>query len=290
LGGLQTLGGVAQVVGGAGLCTTIVGCLAGGPLVLRGLDDVQAGVRAYVTGEHVETFTYQATFALTGSPTAAFATDLTTGLISPSVAAGTLIKTARAARLTRMSSVSRAINELDDALRVSGISDAIADSARAISPASEGVRISGRAYTKLDALERRLAGWGIKLERDADEVLDEIGVLTGRRMRALFSGFDDGTGVLTLRAGATRYEVLHELSHILDFRRNPSQWIRAASSDALANALRETAVYNRLRGSRSWWKLSFPERLDALRYVQRLRRELNLPSEHPWTNTFKPRS
>jgi hypothetical protein len=94
------------------------------------VDDVQAGVRAYVTGEHVETFTYQATLALTGSQTAAFATDLTTGLISPSVAAGTLIKTARAARLTRLGAVSKAINELDDALRLSRTTNAIADLAR----------------------------------------------------------------------------------------------------------------------------------------------------------------
>ena len=153
--------------------------------------------------------------------------------------------------------------------------------------ASEGARVPGELYTKLDALERLLNRWGIRLERNADSVLDKIGLLKGKRLRAQFEGFDDGTGILSLRANPTRYEVLHELSHVLDFRKNPVEWIRAASNDDLANVLRETAVFNRLRGSRSWWKLSFAEQLDSLTYVQKLRKFYDLPGGAPWVNIFK---
>lgn len=77
-----------------------------------------------------------------------------------------------------------------------------------------------------------------------------------------------GTGVLRVRKNATRYEVLHELGHALDFRRNPTQWVRPASNEGLSLLLREQAVYNRLRNSRSWNLFNFQERLHAYRYIE----------------------
>lgn len=88
-------------------------------------------------------------------------------------------------------------------------------------------RRSGQLYTKLDRLESRLQGRGIRLERNADNALDAIGQSRGVNLGALF----EGSGILRVRAGATRYEVLHELGHVLDFRRNPSQWVRPASNE-----------------------------------------------------------
>ncbi len=134
----------------------------------------------------------------------------------------------------------------------------------------QNLRSSGQLYTKLDRLELRLRGWGIRLERNADNVLDSIGQSRGVNVSALFEGSVDGTGVLRLRAGVTRYEVLHELGHILDFRRNPTQWVRPASSERLSLLHREQAVYNRLRNSRSWELFDFQERLHAYHYIKRL--------------------
>jgi hypothetical protein len=131
-------------------------------------------------------------------------------------------------------------------------------------------RSSGQLYTKLDQLERRLSGWGIRLQRNSDDALDVIGEARGVNIGALFEGNINGTGVLRVRANATRYEVLHELGHILDFRRNPTQWVRPASNEALSLLLREQAVYNRLRNSRSWYLFNFQERLHAYRYIESL--------------------
>ena len=131
-------------------------------------------------------------------------------------------------------------------------------------------RRGGEVYTKLDQLERRLAGWGIKLERNADNYLDATGLADGKKYGAMFEGSVKGNGTFYLRADATRYEVLHELSHVLDFRKGPNAWVRAASNDTLANLLREQAVFNRLRNSRSWDLLNFQERLHAYGYIKSL--------------------
>jgi len=136
--------------------------------------------------------------------------------------------------------------------------------------AMQASRRSGKLYTKFDQLERRLGGWGIRLERNADEALDAIGEARGVNIGALFAGNVNGTGVLRVRANATRYEVLHELGHVLDFRRNPTQWVRPASNEGLSLLLREQAVYNRLRNSRSWYLFNFQERLHAYRYIESL--------------------
>ena len=131
-------------------------------------------------------------------------------------------------------------------------------------------RRAGQLYSKFDQLERLLSGWGIRLERNADDALDAMGESRGVNIGALFEGNVHGTGVLRVRATATRYEVLHELGHVLDFRRNPTQWVRPASNEGFSLLLREQAVYNRLRNSRSWYLLNFQERLHAYRYIESL--------------------
>lgn len=125
-------------------------------------------------------------------------------------------------------------------------------------------------YVKLDRLESRLRGWGIRLERNADSALNAIGKSRGVKINAMFEGSVDGTGVLRIRDGITRFEVLHELSHVLDFRRGPSLWVCPASNDGLSTLLREQAAYNRLRNSRSWGLLNFQERLHSFCYIKSL--------------------
>ncbi len=136
--------------------------------------------------------------------------------------------------------------------------------------AARSRRIPGDLYKRLEQLERRLERWGILLERNADDELDTIGEARGVYIAALFHGKMDGTGILRIRRNPTQYEILHELGHILDFRRNPVFWVRPASNEALALVIREQAVYNRLRNSRSWYRLSFEERLHAYRYIENL--------------------
>ena len=104
-------------------------------------------------------------------------------------------------------------------------------------------RRGGEVYTKLDQLERRLAGWGIKLERNADNYLDATGLADGKKYGAMFEGSVKGNGTFYLRADATRYEVLHELSHVLDFRKGPNAWVRA-----------EVKCHPRIWKARGFWQ------------------------------------
>ena len=83
-------------------------------------------------------------------------------------------------------------------------------------------------------------------------------------------GETNGSGIFYLRSDATRYEVLHELSHTLDFRSGPAQWVNAASTPELGNLLREQAAFNRLYNSRSWLSLNPQEKLDAINYLNGL--------------------
>ena len=131
-------------------------------------------------------------------------------------------------------------------------------------------RVVGSRYKRIDQLTRRLDGWKIDVYSDADDILDLRGALEGRQLGALFTGRPDGTGRLLLRSDATRYEVLHELSHVLDFRFNPREWIHAARNNELSKVMREQAVFNRLRNGRKWWMLSFQEQLHAYRLIERV--------------------
>jgi hypothetical protein len=128
-------------------------------------------------------------------------------------------------------------------------------------------RVPGPRYTKRDQLTRRLKSWGLDVYPDADDILDLYGALDGKEYGALFLGRSGGTGRLLLRSDATRYEVLHELSHILDFRMDPRGWVHAASNKELTEILQEQAVFNRLRNGRKWWTLNLKEKLHAIEYI-----------------------
>jgi len=128
----------------------------------------------------------------------------------------------------------------------------------------------GPRYRKIGRLERRLKGWGIDVYRDADDILDLKGAATNRHLGAEFTGRSDGTGRLLLRTDATRYEVLHELSHVLDFRINPRGWVHASRNKNLSNIMCEQAVFNRLRNGKKWWTFTFQEQLHAFRYIERI--------------------
>jgi hypothetical protein len=129
-------------------------------------------------------------------------------------------------------------------------------------------RRSIRRYRKLDALNRRLRAWGLQLERNSEEYLDQFTV--DRQVGALFHRSLDGTGVLYVRSDETTYEVLHELAHILDYLKSPKKWVNPASTPALGDLLREQAAFNRFRNSRSWFRLTIDERRHAIEYIRRL--------------------
>lgn len=95
-----------------------------------------------------------------------------------------------------------------------------------------------------------------------------IGRQRGVNIGAMFEGNIDGTGVLYLRSMPTRFEVSHELAHILDFRHSPQNFIRWGSTDAAANLAREQSVFNRFQQhSRIWHTFNPQERAAALRYI-----------------------
>ena len=54
-GAMQTVGGAAAVVGGAYACTSLVGCLAGGPAVVVGWDQGNSGLATMIDGQPYRT-------------------------------------------------------------------------------------------------------------------------------------------------------------------------------------------------------------------------------------------
>ena len=106
-----------------------------------GLDDIQAGARTYVSGEYVETGTYHLAKWATGSEAAARAIDIGTGIVSPGVGAAALVKGSRLAGLTRIASVAKSVDKLDDAFRVTR---AAQNAAKATKTAAQSGQISSQ--------------------------------------------------------------------------------------------------------------------------------------------------
>jgi hypothetical protein len=79
-GGVKAVGGAVQAVGGFGFAVltaeTGVGAVGGGIVGLKGLDDLQAGLRQAFSGEETNTLTYDAVKKATGSCLAANVVDI----------------------------------------------------------------------------------------------------------------------------------------------------------------------------------------------------------------------
>jgi RHS repeat-associated protein len=135
-----------------------------------------------------------------------------------------------------------------------------------------GTRRGGTLYgeAQLDKLQRYLVRPSrrcrVLLRRNADDFLSQV---AKRRMvkevGGLFRAYPDSTGFLFLRSNPTRYEVLHELRHFIDFRRLGYQAYKA-----LEELGQEQSVYYALQESRNWIRFSQAERDHAYEYILRL--------------------
>jgi len=134
----------------------------------------------------------------------------------------------------------------------------------------DGLPVSGRTgflnssrltRGELTNLRDELADIGVKLERNADSILNQA----GPHVRG---GFDYGTGTVLLRKGATSYEAFHEAAHA-------KQWadIGATAYDALGTFRRERYVFSQIRANRTLF--SEAELQHAVKYISRLRRNFN---------------
>ena len=124
-------------------------------------------------------------------------------------------------------------------------------------------RRGGQLYgeTRLAALERYLLRRRVSIVRNADEFLHS------RRANSLFRAFNDGSATVYLRANPTRYEVLHELQHYVDFRnigRSRSAWTRWGV------IAQEQSVYRALHRNRSWARFTQQEHDHAFEYILRI--------------------
>ena len=78
---------------------------------------------------------------------------------------------------------------------------------------------------------------------------------------AINGSFDGVRGVLTLPRNATKLNVRHELSHMLDYRRYGDDYYKLFTP-----AQREQMVLERLKKNRNWDKLNDAERNWSLNY------------------------
>ncbi len=136
------------------------------------------------------------------------------------------------------------------------------DAARAVSKVDDafmaGSRRGGALYgdAKLAKLENYLAKRGVTLEKNADAFLD------ARNANGAFRSMGDGTAKMYLRSNATRYEVLHELSHF-----NHLRSVGPTAYQAAGRVAKEQFVYNALKSNRAWSTFAQTERDHAFMYI-----------------------
>ena len=58
-GGLRVVGGAIEAAVGGGLCSTGLGCLLGGPIIVHGADQIQSGGRQALSGREIDSLTSQ---------------------------------------------------------------------------------------------------------------------------------------------------------------------------------------------------------------------------------------
>ena len=79
----------------------------------------------------------------------------------------------------------------------------------------------------------------------------------------------DGTAVIRLRSGATRYELLHELQHYEQLQKIGAATYIAEANTIAGNLRQEQFVYDRLRALH-WKSLSSLEQAHADQYIKSL--------------------
>jgi hypothetical protein len=198
-GTIQVVGGAMQVLSGMAACGTVIGCVVGGPLILRGLDDVQASARSAISGEEVQTFTYQvAKYFSGGNESVALLVDFATGIASPGAALKVLTSGARAVRAvnvlsklehaTQLAHTTRATDVIANSLRLGRHGESLADLGKVADNAAirtlidDASRFAQRDYSEV------FSGKGIKAYSE----------LAGKRIVTI----DDLVGAL--RSGAIK--------------------------------------------------------------------------------------
>jgi hypothetical protein len=260
--GTRLLGGGSLVFGGIeAYCgatfavlsaPTVVGAVIGAVVAAHGIDLAQAGLRQFVGGEEVRTYTSQylgSGLELLGVPQGqaqvwADRIDMGISIV------GTLgTGFARAA-------VRKAIERC---LRLVRSASPTAAAVRgAVSAEMQGTRLGGELYGEgqLARLESYLGRRNVRLIRNADEFLDAEGA------NGMFRAKANGTGKLYLRSSPTQYEVMHELKHFRDFRT-----LGFDEYEALQRVGREQSVFDLLSGPRRWSMLNQAEKDHAFRYI-----------------------
>jgi len=119
-GGLQTIGGLLQAAGGAGFALitaeTGVGVVAGAAVAVKGVDNLQAGIRQLWTGQATNTLTYEAIQNVTGSDKIAFIANIGTDLVGIGVQAKGLKSIVDVARGVTANSIAN-LNRTGSALK-----------------------------------------------------------------------------------------------------------------------------------------------------------------------------
>ncbi|MBN2132136.1 MAG: RHS repeat-associated core domain-containing protein [Sedimentisphaerales bacterium] len=115
-------------------------------------------------------------------------------------------------------------------------------------------RLAGELFGEknIPKLEKYLAKRGVRLE--VKDVIDAAKPTVMGRFRSI----SKSEAVLSLTKNPTRYEVTHELSHFLDWRRGMLPAARAAA---------EQRVYDRLIKNRRWATFSTKEKESAFMYL-----------------------
>jgi hypothetical protein len=104
----------------------------------------------------------------------------------------------------------------------------------------------------MDKLKKGLGKWDIKVVENADEFLKGKGN----------AAFDSKSGTIYLKGNPTRYEVLHEVSHAIDYRTYGKK-----GYELLTKAERERKVVERLYKS-NWKQFSETERFHILEHYR----------------------
>lgn len=272
-GGIQMGGGVMEVGAGVGvfLGGGPPGWVAGTVLILHGFDNIYAGFGTIYSGMPQNTLTYQ---AIAGAGQAAGLSENTSQWIAfiadamlPTVVTGGVSlgqKLLQSGGRSVADDLSREIAEkIPGRPGTATTANNSLDEMR-VRPVSghTGFKESAR-LNRREILELRddLATIGVKLERNADRILDRI----GQNVRG---GFDYESGTVYLRRGATSYEAFHEATHA-------RQWANLGRANyvALGQFARERHVFQQVFANRPQFSRS--ELAHAVSYMRDIRSKFN---------------
>ncbi len=260
LGLLQAVGGGLETVAGVGLLAAPepLSKVAGVAAVAVGVDDLQAGTRALLSGEHVPTF--RAQLAEEAALAAGASPELAAGIAMGADLAPAGIALARGVyrQSARLFATARGADALADAAPLTDNFTDLMARPREAANAVRGTRFTGGVAD--DAIAG-LEAQGIRVVQNADARLDAIS--KSAPGRGPLGGFDHETGEVLLRANPTYYEWFHESAHA-------RQWLELGKEGYQSQSVlaREAHVYNEIMANAG--QFNRPELRHAQNYIQRL--------------------